>query len=139
MRWIVTALLVLALAVPASAYTCNQSGCTWTTSYVEPSALTNGQPLTDLASCTLIYTTSVDGGAPGPAKSVASAASKPSGGGTINKTITDAAMAPNHTYAISEVVTCTSTAFGTSAPSASATLPMNNGVAPNPTAAPTLQ
>src|SRR5882724_12231451 len=131
MRWIVTALLVLALAVPASAYTCGSSGCSWVSSYVEPAALTNNQPLTDLASCTLTYTTSVDGGAPGPAKTVTSAASRPIGGGTISKTITDAAMAPNHTYAISEVVTCTSTAFGTSAPSASATLPMNNGVSPN--------
>lgn len=133
------AALVGLAAIPAEAYTCGSGGCTWDSGYGEPVTLTNGQPLTDLVNCTISYTTAVDGGTPGPAKTVSVPASKATGGGSISKTNTDAAMVPGHTYAISETVTCTSTAFGTSAPSAAAALTMNSGVAPNPPAAPVLK
>ncbi len=123
----------------AHAYMCNSTGCNWESDYTEPSTLTNGQPLTDLSGCTLSYTTAVDNAAPGPAKTVTVVASKPGGGGAMVKTNTDAAMVPGHTYTIAETVSCTSTAFGTSAPSPAASLTMNNGVTVNPTAAPVLK
>jgi len=134
--------LVLLVMRPAFAYTCDTTGCTWSTSYTEPATLTNGQALTDLVTCTATYTVSKDGATPLPAatKSFVIPASKPSGGGVVTKNNTDATMLPPHTYAIQETVVCASTAFGTSAPSAPGSLLMNSGVSPNPVpSAPTLQ
>lgn len=140
MRRLALALIVV-LLIPTAvhAYTCNSAGCSFEADYTEPATLTNGQPLTDLTTTTISYTVSTDGGAPGAAKVVSVPASKPAGGGVIAKTITDAALTPGHTYTISATVTATSTAFGTSASSPSASLLMNNGVSPNPTAAPVLK
>jgi hypothetical protein len=137
MALVVCALVVAPLS--AWAYTCNGTGCTWNTRYTEPSTLTNAQPLTDLTGCTATYTFAVDGGAPSAPKVFAIAASRPTGGQLVNKTNIDATMAPGHTYLISETVACASTAFGTGAPSAPATLLMNNGVAPSPGTGLTLQ
>ncbi len=132
---------LMAVSTAGHAYTCDTTGCTWQTSYTEPGALTNGQPLTDLQSCTATYTVSKDGAASDPAlsKSFVIPASRPAGGGVIVKNNSDPAMLPPHTYAITERVACASTAFGTSAPSAPASLLMNSGVAPSPSGAPTLQ
>ena len=132
--------MLLASISAASAYTCNAQGCDWETGYTEPGTLTNGQALTDLTNCTANYTTSIDGAAPGPVKTFSIAASRPQGGQVVTKRNTDATMLPNHTYLVSETVTCTSAAFGTSAPSAPASLLMNNGVSPSPISpAPTLR
>lgn len=139
---LVLLLAVVGLVRPvlADPYTCDAAtGCTWQTGYVEPATLTNGQPITDLVNCTATYTTAVDGGAPGPAKTFTIAASRPTGGQAVTKNNTDATMAPPHSYLISETVKCTSATMGTSAPSPSAILLMNNGVTPAATGAPTLQ
>lgn len=126
---VLAALLALVVAPTAArAYTCNASGCTWQTSYTEPSTLTNGQALTDLTGCTATFTTAKDGGAPGSPQSFAIAATRPQGGGVATKNNSDATMTPGHVYAISEAVACNSTAFGTGQPSAPALLQMNNGV-----------
>jgi hypothetical protein len=131
----------LVWAAASYAYTCDTTGCTWQTSYTEPATLTNGQPLTDLQSCTATYTVSKDGAASDPAltKSFVIPASKPAGGGVVVKNNSDPGMLPPHTYAITERIACTSTAFGASAPSAPASLPMNSGVALPPATNLTLQ
>lgn len=126
---ILAALIALAVAPTAAhAYTCNASGCTWQSSYTEPSTLTNGQPLTDLTGCTASYSTSKDGGAASGPQSFVIAATKPQGGGVATKNNSDATMTPGHIYVINETVACNSTAFGTGQPSSPATLQMNNGV-----------
>ncbi len=133
-------LLGLAMIGAADAYTCNAGGCTWNSSYTEPSTLTNGQPLTDLTGCTMTYSKAVDGGAPGSGGSFVIAASKPAGGGAILSDHLDATMLPGHTYVVAETVACNSTAFGTGLSSPSSNpLPMNNGVTTNATGAPTLK
>lgn len=135
---LILALLLLALAAPVGAYTCNASGCTWQTNYTEPGTLTNGQGLTDLIGCTASYTKAVDGGAPSAPVTFAIPASRPQGGQAVTANRTDASMSPNHTYAIAETIACTSTAFGTGPAGAPGALLMNNGVTvPGPT--PTLQ
>lgn len=123
----------------ADPYTCNGSGCTWSTQYTEPSTLNNNQPLTDLASCTATYTIAIDGAQAGAGKTFLIPASRPSGGQVVTRNNTDATMIPGHTYRISETISCTSVAFGTGAQSAPGMLLMNNGVSPNPPAAPVLQ
>lgn len=130
---LVACALILLVMRPAFAdpYTCNASGCTWNTKFTEPSTLTNGQPLTDLTGCTVSYTTAVDGGTPGSAKTYTIPASKISGGGAVNVNNTDPTMVPSHVYLITATVACNSTAFGTGPSSAPATLPMNNGVTVN--------
>jgi hypothetical protein len=132
MTILVTVLLVLiALTTSAAAYTCNASGCTWRSSYTEPSMLTNGQPLTDLMSCTLTYTTSIDAAPDLAAKTFVVPASKPQGGGAISQDFTDPTMLPSHTYRITETAACTNGA-ATGPAGAPAVLLMNNGVAPQP-------
>ena len=129
------ALAVVLVALVGTAFadpwTCNAGGCTWNSKYTEPSTLTNGQPLTDLADCTASYTTSVDGNPPGPAKTFVIAATRPTGGQLAQKLNTDATMIPPHTYTVTETVACRSTSLGTGAASAPASLLMNNGVAPS--------
>lgn len=141
MKTLILLAAALLFAMPAWGYTCDTTGCTWETKYTEPATLTNGQPVTDLTSCTATYTVSKDGAAPDPTlgKSFVVAASKPAGGGAIVKNNSDPAMLPPHTYTIAETVKCTSTAFGTSAPSAPANLLMNSGVAPGGAAGVQLQ
>jgi hypothetical protein len=107
--------------------------------YVEPGALTNGQPLTDLSHTTITYTISVDGAAPGAAKTVTVPASKPGGGGAIDKVITEAGLMPPHTYTISATATATSAAYGTSAATAAGQKVMNHGVTAQPPGALTIQ
>ena len=129
--------IVLLIAVRAAlAYTCNASGCTFEFTYTEPTTLTNGQPLSDLVNCTISWSKAVDVAAAVAQAPVSVPASRPQGGTAIVKVITDPTALPNHVYAVQATgATCTSTAFGTSAPSAAGNvLPMNNGVASSPPA-----
>ena len=134
------AAMVVAFTYSALAYTCTPTGgCTFNVQYVEPGTLTNGQPLTDLSGTTITYTIAVDGGTPSAPKTVTVPASRPSGGGAIDRVITEAGLVPPHTYTISATATATSTAYGTSAATAVGQKVMNHGVTPQPPGALTIQ
>lgn len=100
MRLLLALLLTLASAASASAFTCNDSGCSFTISYNEPTTLSNGDPLVDLASTTSSYTVSVDGGPASAPKTTVSPASSLGGGGKITQEITDPTLLPGHVYTI---------------------------------------
>lgn len=141
--WTFAAALAVAALLPGlgAAYTCTPTtGCTFNITIPEPTTNTAGLPLTDLASCTASWSKSVDGAAPVAQAPVVVPASKPTGGGTVVKPVTDATAVAPHVYAVQVTgVACTNTGGVQGPPGpASNVLQMTNGVAPSPPGTPTV-
>ena len=124
----------------AQAFTCNGTGCTFATLYTEPTTVNTGAPLTNLQSCNISYAIAVDGGAFGVAKVVNVAATSPSGGGAVNRAITDPALLPGHNYAINGSVACLNpSGLGASTPANVLAIPRAGEVPPGSSTGVTFQ
>lgn len=108
--WVLAVGLLLASPLPAAAFTCAPTGCTFTISYTEPSTNTAGGP-PQLMNTTAFYTVGS-----GAEKSVVTPATSAAGGQIITKTITEPIL-PGQSVQIK------STAIGTNAAGASVRSP----------------
>jgi hypothetical protein len=104
MKKLLAILTILLIPTMAWGFNCTTTGCTFNAVFTEPTKLTSGANLVDLANDTVTYTVVKDGGAPSPVVTVVIPASRATGGGAITFPITDLTLLGGHTYVISGTV-----------------------------------
>jgi hypothetical protein len=126
MTYLMLAVVILAFASPASAFTCTATGCTFTANYTEPTTNTGGGPV-NLTGTTVYYR--LDGGAE---KVIQVAPSSPAGGQLIQKAIIEPILAGQKVVITGAATAKNAMGESTRATLAPMTIDRSGEVPPNP-------